>query len=130
MLERCRNPHGKDVRHYRDRGITVCPEWESFEAFYRDMGPAPADHSLDRVDNARGYYPANCRWATRREQQRNKRTNRLLTLNGETMPLVAWAERTGLRRDTITRRLRRGWSVEKTLTTPLVRAVNTEKEYQ
>lgn len=96
MNRRCSNPSEKDARYYRDLGIMVFPEWvESYEAFLSYMGrrPTPA-HSIDRYPNLRGNYePGNVRWATREEQGRNKRNNRLLTYKGETMTAVEWSER-------------------------------------
>lgn len=73
MKQRCSN--AQNARYYRERGIVVCPEWrDSFEAFLRDMGPRPSPaHSIDRRDNDGNYEASNCRWATKREQQHNKR---------------------------------------------------------
>lgn len=90
----------------------------SFEAFYCDVGPCPGpEYTLDRIDNDRNYEPGNVRWATRAEQQRNKRTNRMLTFNGETRCLEEWARMTGLG-TTLRMRLRRGWGIERALSTP------------
>lgn len=77
MKSRCCNPHHTHAAWYGDRGITVCEEWQnSFEAFFRDMGPKPSPaHTLDRRKNERGYEPGNCRWATKREQRLNQRQN-------------------------------------------------------
>lgn len=78
MKQRCHNPKQPHYERYGGRGITVCEEWRnSFEAFYRDMGdpPSPA-HSIDRIDNDRGYEPGNCRWATPLEQRHNRRDTR------------------------------------------------------
>jgi hypothetical protein len=98
---------------YLERGICVCDGWNSFEAFFEDMGSKPSnEHTLERIDNDRGYEPGNVKWATRTEQQRNRRNNRLLTIQGETMTYSAWATRLGVDWSTIDRRVRRGWTDE------------------
>lgn len=75
MKARCSNPNNIAYRHYGGRGIAVCERWSnSFEAFLSDMGERPSSqHSIDRIDNDRGYGPDNCRWATRSEQMANTR---------------------------------------------------------
>jgi hypothetical protein len=76
MRKRCQ-PNYKQHVDYFDRGITVCDSWDrSFEEFLRDMGEAPVDRTLDRIDNDKGYAPGNCRWATRKEQVENQRPKR------------------------------------------------------
>ena len=74
MKTRCTNIKYKQWKDYGGRGITVCKEWlESFEQFYKDMGPKPKGTSIDRINNNEGYKPSNCKWATRLEQRKNQR---------------------------------------------------------
>ena len=79
MRARCHRASHADFKYYGGRGISVCDRWrESFEAFYADMGSRPSNkHSIDRINNDGNYEPGNCRWATRSEQERNKRAKRL-----------------------------------------------------
>lgn len=77
LKNRCNNTRSKDWVDYGGRGIIVCRKWrDSYPAFLADMGRRPSDtHSIDRVDNDKGYTPRNCRWATPKEQANNKRRN-------------------------------------------------------
>ena len=122
MIERCEDARNKDFADYGGRGIAVCRRWrDSFELFYADMGPRPsAQHSIDRFPNNDGNYePGNCRWATLREQGRNKRNNRLIDVDGVTRTLAEWAERTGIGPSTLWYRLQAGLSPEVAISKPL-----------
>lgn len=97
--------------------LDIDPRWESFATFITDLGPHQGERkSLDRKDNAQGYWPSNCRWATAKEQGRNRRTNRILKWKGEEKPLSEWAEFLGMSRLTLKARLDRGWTVEHAFT--------------
>lgn len=120
MRARCLNPNSAAYANYGGRGITLCDAWRRFENFYADMGDPPNGATLERIDNGHGYSPDNCRWADRVTQGRNKRNNVLLTIDGETHPLAVWAERAGLKYGTVHQRLRKGWSPEDAVKTPLV----------
>ena len=119
MINRCTNPGSTDFQNYGGRGIKVCDRWRNnFSAFLADLGQKPSGrHSLDRVDTNGNYEPENCRWATPSEQARNRRSNRLLTHGGHTACVAEWSEISGIHSHDIRNRLRRGWSVERTLTT-------------
>lgn len=130
MKSRCLNPNNCHYHNYGGRGITIWLEWmHDFEQFYKDMGPRPSDdHSIERINNDGNYGPLNCRWATREEQQRNTRQNRLLTHNGETKTITDWAADLNTKQSTLQGRLRRGWSIEKTLTTPILSTWSRHKQ--
>jgi hypothetical protein len=118
MMTRCHNPNSDGYAKYGAAGVTVCERWRvSFEAFLADMGRKPSPrHSIDRIDNARGYEPDNCRWATPSMQTENRRSTRFVIVNGERIPLAEAARRCGLPLATVHTRLRRGMSVEDALT--------------
>ena len=118
MKHRCTNPNNPKYADYGGRGISYDPRWESFENFIADMGRRPPKHSLERRDNDGNYRPDNCYWATRTTQLRNTRANRLITWNGKTQCLAAWAEELNLGRNCLHHRLKVGWPVERMMTTP------------
>ncbi len=120
MYARCYYPNNKGFHNYGGRGITVCERWHEFANFLADMGERPTDaHEIDRINNNGSYEPGNCRWATRQENSRNRRTNHSVTHDGKTMCIAEWSEVTGLRYSIIHKRLANGWSPEKALTTPV-----------
>ncbi len=121
MLSRCRNPDRECYKNYGGRGIKVCDRWLSFENFLHDMGRKPSvKHSLDRFPNNDGdYEPGNCRWATKKEQDTNRRQTRLLELNGKTMCLKDWARSVGMSDCLLSDRLAKGWTLKTALATPV-----------
>lgn len=120
MRRRCYNVKCKHYDNYGARGIIICDRWfNSFENFYSDMGPRPSKkHSIDRIDVDGNYCPENCRWATKLEQDRNKRKTRFIDYNGKQTPVCELAEQFDIDRTTLFDRLERGWDIEKALTTP------------
>lgn len=122
MKSRCYNVNHKSYEGYGGRGITVCEEWKNdfvefknwaIENGYRD------DLTIDRIDNDGDYKPNNCRWVTMREQSNNRRSTKLITYNGETHSEAEWARILGAERNVIHDRLKKGWSIERTLSTPV-----------
>lgn len=127
MRQRCLNPRNAHYCYYGGRGICVCERWNDFMAFLADMGPKPfPEATIERKDNEGNYEPSNCRWATRGEQMRNTRRNRLLTHKGTTQCLTDWAAATGVSVGCLGHRLRAGWTVEAALEEPLRQGVRPE----
>ena len=120
MKTRCLNPKADKYSFYGGRGIRIHPEWvESFEAFITYMGSAPTQaHTIDRIDTNGHYVPGNVRWATRSEQQRNRRDNRTINVGGKCVCLAEAAELNGRNPQTLRGRIRKGWSVENALSEP------------
>lgn len=124
MRERCEKPHSPDYYLYGARGIKVCASWcikdgNGFRQFVVDMGKLPSKkHSIDRIDPNGNYEPSNCRWATWSEQNNNHRNNVKFSYKGKRMNQEAWAREIGISSSTLIGRLKRGWSLERTLSTP------------
>ena len=129
MLSRCYNKKVSSYKYYGARGITVCDRWlNSFENFYADMGARPSTKfSVDRIDNNGNYEPSNCRWATMKQQNENKRPSSPLTMiehNGETLSIKKWAERYAINYHTFHNRIhRRGYSFEDAISKPVGRNI-------
>ena len=125
MIKRCTNPACEAFPNYGGRGITICDRWFTFEHFLADMGECPPKLSIDRYPNNDGNYePGNTRWATRKQQARNNRHNRVFTVMGLTACLSELCERFHINYDTAFTRLKRGWDVDKAFTTPTVKGRN------
>lgn len=123
MKARCLNPKIAAFADYGGRGITVCDRWlgdDGFVNFLEDMGGKPSPkHSIDRIDNDKGYGPDNCRWVTRTEQANNKRNNIWLEHDGLRLTLPEWARRLGVSDSVIRSRIGRlGWPVSRAVTEP------------
>lgn len=121
IKRRCFNPRTPNFKDYGGRGITMHAPWrQSFAQFLADVGCCPAaDLSVGRIHNDGNYEPGNVRWETEAQQHSNMRSNRWLTNAGRTLTLTQWADELGVKPALLTGRLRRGWSVERALTTPL-----------
>ena len=116
MVTRCYNPNRKQYDNYGGRGIRVCDRWlgeNGFENFVHDMGERPSpEHSIDRIDVNGNYEPSNCRWATIKEQSRNKRTTKYVYLNGDEIPLAELCEILGLNYYSVNAKLSRGFDLD------------------
>lgn len=120
IIQRCTNHNNPYYYCYGGRGITICERWrDAFVNFLEDMGEAPKGYQIDRINNEKGYYKGNCRWVTPKINNRNRRDNHIETFDGKTQCLSAWAEELNINRSTISERLKRGWSIDKTLTKPV-----------
>lgn len=120
IVARCYNEKHDQYKDYGGRGITMCDAWrESFEAFYRDMGPRPSmDYTIDRKDNDKGYSKENCRWATKIEQQNNTRRSIFYEHDGVYKSLAAWCRELKLDYFVVYRRLSNGMSFEDAINVP------------
>jgi hypothetical protein len=121
MVSRCTDSTNGSYRRYGAVGITVCDRWlgdNGFASFLADMGHKPTPkHTIDRIENAKGYSPENCRWADIIQQANNTRTNRPITFRGRTQNLSQWARELGCSPGVLLYRLKAGWSVEDAFST-------------
>lgn len=118
MMARCYNPNVERYSRYGARGIKVCDEWLHNYVAFRDWALSNGytdGLTIDRIDVNGNYCPDNCRWATKADQMKNTTTNRFLTYNGETHTLSDWARIVGISASTLSRRLKRGWTMEQAL---------------
>lgn len=128
MIQRCTNPKAGQYKDYGGRGIRVCDRWRDYKLFAADVGPRPDGLSLDRIDNNRGYEPGNCRWATRLEQNSNKRNCiYVLVVNGERVTLSEYCRRVKLPYRPIVKRIQdRHWPIDVALALPVGRKRDSE----
>lgn len=122
MLNRCFCKTSGSYKNYGARGITVCDEWVAdFMNFLRDMGEAPPNTQLDRINNNGNYEKSNCRWVSRKENARNTRANRMIEYRGQIKALSAWAEDFKITRAALERRIfKMKWSIHDALTLPVM----------
>lgn len=119
MIGRCTHESYPSYKNYGAKGISVCEAWQSFETFYEwAMANGYADNlTLDRQNNSGNYEPSNCKWSTMKEQQNNRKDNRVISFDGKTKTISQWAEETGINTHTLFTRFKRGWDVKRALTT-------------
>ena len=121
MKARCNNPNNKHYSYYGGNGIKVCPEWEhDFPTFaeWANSNGYSEDLTIDRIDSSKGYEPSNCKWATRVEQQSHLRNCKIYEINGVSHPINTWCKIFNMPHETVRKRMAKGWSAEKALTTP------------
>lgn len=109
MLTRCNNPKGSGFDRYGARGVRVCDAWHTFAEFIDHMGPCPSPtHSIDRIDNERGYEPGNVRWASDAEQRRNQKRAHVVTIDGVSLTVGEWSRLANIGRYRLYARVHRG----------------------
>lgn len=118
MKRRCANPSARGYENYGGRGIKVCCRWQEFKNFLEDMGECPRNLTIERIDSNGHYEPGNCRWATAKEQARNKRTNRIVTYRGVTACVKDVCKAFGIPYERVNSRLKRKWPVELAFSVP------------
>jgi len=119
MKQRCMNPKAPSYKWYGALGVRVCDEWLIFENFLKDMGERPIGMSLDRIDSNKNYCKENCRWATSKQQIRNRRMTKMHSLNNESMALGDWADKYGINVRRVQQRLNAGWELRDAITKPI-----------
>jgi len=116
---RCNRATVCNYSDYGGKGITYDPAWDKFEQFVADMGERPENTTLDRIDNSKGYFKENCRWANHKEQSSNRSCVKMITFDGVTLNALDWAKKLGLSRGAIWNRIYKfGWDIERAVTTP------------
>lgn len=126
VKRRCNDKKNSRYNDYGGRGIRLCNEWLEFDNFRKwaiengyDENSKYGECTLERIDNNRNYEPSNCKFASIKEQSNNRRSNHLLTFNGITRNITQWNNEMNYPRNLISTRIRRGWSDEKAITTPV-----------
>lgn len=126
MKQRCSNPNNMSYQNYGGRGISYPAQWETFNGFKADMGAGYKNGLfLERIDNNQSYSKENCKWATRKENNNNKRSNIVLEFNGQKMTIAYWAKHLGINFGTLRSRFYRGMKVADVLNSKLYRPATT-----
>lgn len=117
LRRRCNDSTRSNWLDYGGRGISYDPRWEAYPNFLTDMGNMPTpSHSIDRIDNSKGYSKANCKWSTVKEQANNRRTSHYITYLGRTQTIQQWCDEYGIPDTTVHNRLKRGWTTDRLFT--------------
>lgn len=126
MHRRCNDPKNNRYENYGGKGVKVCKQWDEFSNFKKwadktgyDPDAKYGECTIERKNVNGDYKPSNCCWKNIKEQCNNRTSNVMLTYNGETKHLSEWEKELGFKKDRVGQRLRRGWSVEKALSTPV-----------
>lgn len=121
MRERCNRVNHPWYKAYGGRGIKICEEWNDFSKFrqWAMINGYSDELTIDRIDYNKGYEPNNCRWATMKEQQNNKRSNRIIEYKCKRYTLTQLAEKIGINKTTLKERLNAGWSVNDAVERPV-----------
>lgn len=122
MISRCTNPNLPYFKYYGGRGIAVCDRWLTFSNFVCDMGARPIGTTLDRINPDGDYFPGNCQWATKTEQQRNRRNTIRLSHNGQSLTLKEWSLELGMSYEALRSRYKKKWTESDILTIPVSRS--------
>lgn len=129
MWDRCYNPHSASYEYYGGRGIKVCPEWFNFESFLSFWKYPPFDDAtIGRIDNDGHYEPSNCEWQTQEQQNNNTVRSKIIEWNGKAQSIRDWAKEYGIGTRRLSERLKRGWTMERALTTPCPKGFDKELE--
>ena len=110
IIGRCEDVNHKNYDLYGGRGIRVCKRWKNYANFLSDMGRKKPGYTIERIDSNGDYKPSNCKWATMKQQNNNKRNNHILEHNGKKMTISQWSDEIGVKQITLLMRIRRGWS--------------------
>ncbi|SRR3990167_3855569 len=129
LKQRCNNKNKKQYADYGGRGIKYPMKWNNFKGFKEDMQNGyKKGLTIERIDNSKSYSKENCRWATRKEQNNNKRSNIVITFKGKTLPLALWADEIGMNFNVMRSRWYRGWTINKILSKTKFHRFGTQKQ--